>query len=128
MTWIARGTRKEERVTLKILLEIYSMSKRMREDFFTRFSLISVPTIVRQELIDVARFMDGFENHPPSTTHDAPKHSSNTNPSDQDGSTFVIGRESMVPTDGVDPSVDVRDVDSVSRRVKRGVTESETEI
>ena len=36
-TWIVRGTRKEERVTLKTLFEIYSLLKQTREDFFTAF-------------------------------------------------------------------------------------------
>lgn len=66
-----------------------------------------------------------IRNRPPSTTHGALKHSSSTNPSDQDGSTFAVRRESMVPTDGVDPSDDVRDVDSVSRRAKRGESRDE---
>lgn len=107
----------EERVKCKnIIRNLLSIETNARR-FFSLGSLVSVSNDYSTiELIDVARFMARSENHSPSTTHGAHKHSSSTNPSDQDGSTFVIGRESMVPTDGVDPSDDVRVVDSVSRR------------
>lgn len=109
----------EERVKCKnIIRNLLSIETNARR-FFHSVPWFLFSTIIRQELIDVARFMARSENHSPSTTHGAHKHSSSTNPSDQDGSTFVIGRESMVPTDGVDPSDDVRVVDSVSRRAKR---------